>query len=315
MRGVPAAPRPRPESVTDALHACSARSPREALHQLLMRCTRYGALHPLRGATPEQKGCNADGSGAVPTDRVQCLQIGCSAPATTTTARNSCPHTLSGSPRRSHTATRCSSQQRVGIAAETKQELHPLRGSTPVTGRYTRYGALHPNRRGVMPTDRVQCPHDKSKSGLPCASSLTTSLGQYHAAVENSVEHRAVPHLQIPPTSALSLYPTRSSPGGADARLHSVIEVVPASQDSPRAVDGLAFRSERPTPPAAASLHEPTEAPCGSLLFRRRQDARRALGENPLDDARQARRHFAATQREEAHARPRGDSHAFGPAS
>ena len=166
-----------------------------------------------------------------------------------------------------------------------------------------------------MPTDRVQCPHDKSKSGLPCASSLTTSLGHCHAAVENSVEHRAVPHLQIPPTSALSLYPTRSSPGGADARLHSVIEVVPASQDSPRAVDGLAFRSERPTPPAAASLHEPTEAPCGSLLFRRRQDARRALGKNPLDDARQARRYFAATQREEAHARPRGDSHAFGPAS
>ena len=281
------------------------------------------------------------------TDRVQCLQIGCSAPITTTTARNSSPHTLSGSPRRSHTATRYSPQQRVGIAAETKWALHPLRcstpdtllytryvalhplrgatpnqkgcntdgsgavptdrvqcprnnhncaqrlpthpvrqsqtqphsheilapaagwdrsrneaGTTPVTGQYTRYGAQHPNRRGVMPTDRVQCPHDKSKSGLPCASSLTTSLGQYHAAV-----------------------------------------------------DGLAFRSERPTPPAATSLHEPTEAPCGSLLFRRRQDARRALGENPLDDARQARRHFAATQREEAHARPRGDSHAFGPAS
>ena len=30
------------------------------------------ALHPLRGATPNQKGCNACGSGAVPTDRVQC---------------------------------------------------------------------------------------------------------------------------------------------------------------------------------------------------------------------------------------------------
>ena len=27
------------------------------------RCTRYVALHPLWGAAPEQKGCNADGSG------------------------------------------------------------------------------------------------------------------------------------------------------------------------------------------------------------------------------------------------------------
>ena len=32
--------------------------------------TRYVVLHPLRGATPEQNGCNAHGSGAMPTDRV-----------------------------------------------------------------------------------------------------------------------------------------------------------------------------------------------------------------------------------------------------
>ena len=30
------------------------------------RCTRYGALHPLRGGAPEQKRCIAYGSGAVP---------------------------------------------------------------------------------------------------------------------------------------------------------------------------------------------------------------------------------------------------------
>ena len=34
------------------------------------RCTLYGALHPLRGATPDQNGCNAHGSGAMPTDLV-----------------------------------------------------------------------------------------------------------------------------------------------------------------------------------------------------------------------------------------------------
>ena len=32
----------------------------------MWRCTRYVALHPLRGDTPEQKGCNAYGSGALP---------------------------------------------------------------------------------------------------------------------------------------------------------------------------------------------------------------------------------------------------------
>ena len=30
------------------------------------RCTRYVAVHPLRGAAPEQKRCIAYGSGAVP---------------------------------------------------------------------------------------------------------------------------------------------------------------------------------------------------------------------------------------------------------
>ena len=34
------------------------------------RYTRYVALHPLRGTTPDQNGCIAYGSGALPTDRV-----------------------------------------------------------------------------------------------------------------------------------------------------------------------------------------------------------------------------------------------------
>ena len=33
---------------------------------VMWRCTRYVALHPLCGAAPEQKGCNAYGSGALP---------------------------------------------------------------------------------------------------------------------------------------------------------------------------------------------------------------------------------------------------------
>ena len=33
---------------------------------VMWRCTRYVALHPLCGAAPEQKRCNAYGSGALP---------------------------------------------------------------------------------------------------------------------------------------------------------------------------------------------------------------------------------------------------------
>lgn len=39
--------------------------------------------------------------------------------------------------------------------APGRAALHPIRRATPDPLRYTHYGALHPNRRGVMPTDRV----------------------------------------------------------------------------------------------------------------------------------------------------------------
>ena len=39
--------------------------------------------------------------------------------------------------------------------SSTRESLHPLRRTTPVTSHCTHYVALHPNRRGVMPTDRV----------------------------------------------------------------------------------------------------------------------------------------------------------------
>ena len=44
---------------------------------------------------------------------------------------------------------------------KTRDLTHPLRGIAPVTWRCTRYVALHPNRRGAMPTDRVHDPSHK----------------------------------------------------------------------------------------------------------------------------------------------------------
>ena len=49
--------------------------------------------------------------------------------------------------------------------------LHLIRGAAPVTWRCTRYVALHPNRRGALPTDRVQRPNKQEQTlglGLCC---------------------------------------------------------------------------------------------------------------------------------------------------
>ena len=51
-------------------------------------------------------------------------------------------------------------------------------GATPVTWRYTRYVALHPNRRGVMPTDRVHCPSEQVKAWSVCAESTVSGRGE-----------------------------------------------------------------------------------------------------------------------------------------
>ena len=99
------------------------------------RCTRYVAIHPIRRDAPDQKGCNAYGSGAPP-------------PTTSPTAGNSPPQTPTVRLGRCDTASTCS-------PGSEREALHPLRHNAPVTSRCTRYVTMHPIRRGVMPTDRV----------------------------------------------------------------------------------------------------------------------------------------------------------------
>ena len=101
----------------------AARGPHER------RYTRYVAIHPIRRDTPDQKRCNAYGSGAPP-------------PTTSPTAGNSSPQPPTVCIGRRHTASTCSPRLRT-------------RGAAPVTSRNTRYVAMHPIRRGVMPTVRV----------------------------------------------------------------------------------------------------------------------------------------------------------------
>ena len=41
---------------------------------------------------------------------------------------------------------------------------HKHGGTAPVTWRCTRYVAVHPNRRGALPADRVQCPNTQEQT-------------------------------------------------------------------------------------------------------------------------------------------------------
>ena len=52
----------------------------------------------------------------------------------------------------------------AATTATSTGALHPLRGGAPVMWRCTRYVAVHPNRRGALPTDRVQCPNTQEQT-------------------------------------------------------------------------------------------------------------------------------------------------------
>ena len=52
----------------------------------------------------------------------------------------------------------------AATTARSTGALHPIWGAAPDMGRCTRYGALHPNRRGVLPTDRVQRPNTQEQT-------------------------------------------------------------------------------------------------------------------------------------------------------
>ena len=52
----------------------------------------------------------------------------------------------------------------AATTATSTGALHPLRGAAPVTWRCTRYVAVHPNRRGALPTDRVQRPNTQEQT-------------------------------------------------------------------------------------------------------------------------------------------------------
>ena len=138
-------------------------------------------LHPLRGGTPDQIGCNAYGLGAMPTDRV--YRAPRQERVRNLESRNAKESGISSPIHNPGLGRRIK-------GATSRGALHPLRGSVPVAWLCTRCGALHllrgaaPDqngcnayRSGAMPTDRVYRarrqervrdmePHNAKESGL-----------------------------------------------------------------------------------------------------------------------------------------------------
>ena len=101
----------------------------------------HAAMHPLRLGTPVT-------SRYTRSEGVQCLRIGCTAPHNKHNCGQFLPTHPSGSIRRSHTTSKYP-------PGSEQDALHPFRRATPVPSRCTRSVAIHPIRKGAMPTDRV----------------------------------------------------------------------------------------------------------------------------------------------------------------
>ena len=131
----------RDRQVSRAGGPSDARHNAEAAAPVTGHDTRYGALHPLRGTTPDQKRCTAYRSGA-----------------------HSITRTNAESARRRPT-------QRGGRGTRYGAR-HPLRSATPITGHDTRSEEVHCLQIGCTP-------NHKNKRGI-CETTADTTRGPLH---------------------------------------------------------------------------------------------------------------------------------------
>ena len=172
------------------------------------RCTRYVALHPLRHAAPDQNGCIAYGSGALPTDRVHCLRIGCTAQRWNTPQKTLPPPHVSPTDRnsRSHKNPEPHPQQRdTGSHATPHNPRAEPANPTPDTTRPRPVSRPRPRRAhsaalSEAPPIRRSCPRDpRPRRGQPRGgrrgrgtASRTRSPGPRHGRSGSTAgRHRA----------------------------------------------------------------------------------------------------------------------------
>ena len=88
----------------------------------------------------------------------------------------------------------------------TPDNRHKRGGGAPVTWRCTRYVAVYPNRRGALPTDRVQCPKKQEQTRNWHTEPLTAT--PLHAQLGPTGGR-----MGTPPTPPPALRPTPSQSG------------------------------------------------------------------------------------------------------
>ena len=87
---------------------------------------------------------------------------------------------------------------------DSRHNRHKHGGAAPDKGRCTRYVAVHPNRRGALPTDRVQCPNTQEQTRNWHTEPLTAT--PLHAHLGPTGGRMGTP--PTPPTPPPALQPT-----------------------------------------------------------------------------------------------------------
>ena len=140
-------------------------------------------MHPIR-------------RGVMPTDRVH------RHPQQAQPRGNSSPQTPTVHLGRCDTASTCS-------PGSEREALHPLRRATPDPSRYTRYVAIHPIRRGAMPTDRV------------------------HRLPQQAQPRTIRPHRPQPSTSDAATQPRNTRPAPNERRYTRYVALHPTRRATP----------------------------------------------------------------------------------
>ena len=84
---------------------------------------------------------------------------------------------------------------------DSRHNRHKHGGAAPDKGHCTRYVAVHPNRRGALPTDRVQCPNKQEQTRNWHTEPLTATPLHAHLGPTGG-------RMGTPPTPPPALRPT-----------------------------------------------------------------------------------------------------------
>ena len=146
-------------------------------------CTRYVALHPLRGATPVTSrytryvALHPIRTGALPTDRVHCLRIGCIAYGSGALPTDRVHRTAL-----EHTTEDSAAPARITHGQELTKPQEP-RAPPATTGHVLTRNTSQPTGRARKPHPR----HNEAATGFPATASSRSLSGAQRSATDQAV--------------------------------------------------------------------------------------------------------------------------------